>query len=65
MRSNRLLVLDRLKSDWNRLLIDFYDPISAIRFSRLDDSIRIPISISILNWILYQKSLIISIIGRI
>ena len=41
MRSNRPQAKFCFKLDLNRLFIDFFDPISAVRFARRDDSIRI------------------------
>ena len=41
MRSNRSQAKDRFKSDSNHLLINFFDPIPAVRFNYRDDSIQI------------------------
>ena len=41
MQSNGPPAKFRFKSDSNCLLINFFDPISAVRFNRRDDSIRI------------------------
>ena len=41
MWSNRPQAKFCLQSDSNSLLIDFFDPISAVRFTRRDDSIWI------------------------
>ena len=38
------------KSDSNRLLINFFDPIPAVRFNRSDNSIQIQTQILNLNW---------------
>ena len=48
MRSNRPKAKIPFKSDSNRLLIYFFDPISAVRSTRCDDSIRI--------WTIYIKN---------
>ena len=65
MQSNRLQVCNRFKLDLNWILIYIYDPIPAVRFTRCDNSIRIRIQISILDLILYQKSSVLSKIGKI
>ena len=41
MRFYRPKAKIRFKSDLNRLLIDLFDPIPAIRFNRRDDLIQI------------------------
>ena len=56
MRFNRPQAKIHFKSDSNRVLIDFFDLISTVRFNRRDDTIRIrtqisnPISNYIENW---------------
>ena len=40
MRLNRPQAKIHFKSDLNRLLIDFFDPIPAVRFNCHDDSIQ-------------------------
>ena len=49
MRFNRPKAKIRFKSDSNRLLIDFFDPISAVRFNRHYDTIRFGTQILNLN----------------
>ena len=44
MRSNRPQAKFCFKLDSNRILVDFFDPISAARYTRQDDSIQ--------NWII-------------
>ena len=51
MQCNRLLVEIGFKSDLNRLLIDFYDPIPAVQSTCHNDLIRIQIQILDPNWI--------------
>ena len=55
MRLDRLPVYIRFKLNSNQLLIDFYDPISAVQSNRFDESIRIRFPILILNSNLYRK----------
>ena len=62
MRFNRPQAKIHFKLDSNRVLIDFFDPISAVRFNRRDDTIRIRTQISnpnlnyIKNWLKFIEN---------
>ena len=58
MRFNQPQAKIQLKSNLNRLLIDFFDPISAVEFNRCNDSIRIRTQISNSNYIENWSNLI-------
>ena len=57
MRFNRPQAKICFKSDSNRLLIDIFDPISAVRFNHRDDSIQIGTINRLQNSIYIKKEL--------